>query len=292
MPHKASPCVLTEVASNKSFGSSQKVYSHYSEELGCQMNFGVYFPPQYEEAPLPVVYWLSGLTCSEKNFIEKAGAQRYAAEHGVILVNPDTSPRGLNLPGDSESWDFGVGAGFYINAEQKPWSDHYKMFNYVTIELMAVVKSNFKTNNKQSIMGHSMGGHGALICALKNPGLYASVSAFAPISNPINCPWGEKAFSGYLGSKETGNWQNWDATELVKNYNGPHLEVLIDQGKSDDFYVKKQLLPENFVAACGDSGTVSTILNLRDGYDHSYYFIASFIGDHIKHHATALKSSE
>ncbi|XP_022901891.2 S-formylglutathione hydrolase [Onthophagus taurus] len=275
---------ITEISNNKMFGGHQKIFSHNSKTVGCVMKFAVYLPPQADEKKVPVIYWLSGLTCNEQNFIQKSGAQKYAAEHGVILVAPDTSPRGLNIPGDSESWDFGVGAGFYVDATQKPWSENYKMFSYVTKELVEIVKTNFPIlEGQQSIMGHSMGGHGALICALKNPGLYRSVSAFAPISNPINCPWGEKAFSGYLGPKETGHWEEWDATELVKKYNGPSLIILIDQGSADEFYAKKQLLPENLLSAC-QSSNVPAILKLRDGYDHSYYYIASYIGDHIEYH--------
>ncbi|XP_056630694.1 S-formylglutathione hydrolase [Diorhabda sublineata] len=284
---------LTEEASNKIFGGYQKVFSHDSKEVGCKMRFGVYLPPQAEEGKkLPVIYWLSGLTCSEANFIEKAGAQKYAAEYGVIIVNPDTSPRGLNLPGDSESWDFGVGAGFYINASQEPWKKNYRMFSYVTSELPQIINGNFPVaEGLQSIMGHSMGGHGALISALKNPGFYKSVSTFAAISNPINCPWGVKAFSGYLGPQETSSWTDWDATELVKKYNGPPLELLLDQGLEDNFLKSKQLLPENLVEACKVSG-VPVILNKREGYNHSYFYIASFIGEHMKYHAEHLLSKK
>ncbi|XP_060518586.1 S-formylglutathione hydrolase [Cylas formicarius] len=280
---------LTQVSSNKSFGGHQKVYSHESKVLGCTMKFGIYLPPQAEQDKnLPVIYWLSGLTCSEANFIEKAGAQRYAAEHGVIIVNPDTSPRGLSIPGDSESWDFGVGAGFYLNATQEPWRKNYKMYDYIRTELIDLIKDNFKINAaKQSIMGHSMGGHGALILALKNPGLFKSVSAFAPICNPSECPWGIKAFSGYLGPKETGRWNEWDATELVKNYNGPPLEILIDQGLADDFLF--QLNPERLVEACKSVRT-PVVLNQREGYNHSYFYISSFIGEHIAHHVKYLKN--
>ncbi|CAH0557735.1 unnamed protein product [Brassicogethes aeneus] len=275
---------LTEVSCNKIFGGLQKVFSHKSKEVGCTMKFGVFVPPQAEEnKKLPVIYWLSGLTCSEANFIEKSGAQRYAAIHGVIIVNPDTSPRGLNIPGDSESMDFGVGAGFYINATQSPWKDNYRMFSYVTKELIEIVNLNFPVaEGKQSIMGHSMGGHGALVCALKNPGLYKSVSAFAPISNPLKCSFGIKAFTGYLGPKETGTWSEWDATELVKKYSGPALELLIDQGMEDNF-LKNQLLPENLMEACKNV-SFPAILKKREGYDHSYYYVASFIGEHIEYH--------
>lgn len=283
--------VLTQLSANKVFGGYQKIFSHESLVLGCTMKFGVYFPPQYEDKPLPVIFWLSGLTCSEANFIEKSGAQRYAAEHGVILVNPDTSPRNLNIDGDSKDWDFGVGAGFYVNATQEPWKTNYQMFNYVNYELHSTVADNFQVTGAQSIMGHSMGGHGALVCALKLPGLYKAVSAFAPISNPINCPWGQKAFSGYLGPMETGNWEEWDASKLVKKYNGPPLPIFVDQGTGDKFYKEGQLLPENLVVACKDGANlINLVLEMRDSYDHSYYYISSFIGDHIKRHATILNA--
>lgn len=281
---------LTEVASNKVFGGQQKIFSHDSKELGCKMNFGVYFPPQYESnKQLPVVYFLSGLTCNETNFIQKAGAQRYAAEYGLILVNPDTSPRGLNIPGDSDSWDFGVGAGFYINATQEPWKNNYKMFNYVTIELIQAIKENFGGADVQSIMGHSMGGHGAFICALKNPGLFSSVSAFSPITNPIQCPWGQNAFTGYLGPKETGKWEEWDATELAKVYNGPPLEIFIDQGTEDQFLKQNQLLPNNLLEAATPNTSLQTQMHMREGYDHSYFYISSFVGDHLAFHSKHLQ---
>ncbi|XP_050517365.1 S-formylglutathione hydrolase [Diabrotica virgifera virgifera] len=284
---------LTEEASNKIFGGYQKIFSHTSKEVGTKMRFGVYLPPQVEEGKkLPVIYWLSGLTCSENNFIEKAGAQRYAAEYGIIIVNPDTSPRGLNLPGDSDSWDFGVAAGFYVDATQEPWKTNYRMFSYVTSELPKLVNENFPVaEGQQSIMGHSMGGHGALISALKNPGLYKSVSSFAAISNPTKCPWGVKAFSGYMGPEEGCSWTDWDATELVKKYNGPPLELLLDQGLEDNFLKSEQLLPENLVQACKSSG-VPVILKKREGYNHSYFYIASFIGEHIKYHAEHLLSKK
>lgn len=278
---------LTEVSSNKSFGGWQKVFSHESAELGCTMKFGIYLPPQAEDKKLPVIYWLSGLTCSEANFIEKAGAQRYAAEHGVIIVNPDTSPRGLNIPGDSESWDFGVAAAFYLNATQEPWKKNYRMYEYIIGELMSLVNSNFNVAvGKQSIMGHSMGGHGALTLALKNPGLFKSASGFAPICNPSVCPWGIKVFTGYLGPKESGNWEAWDATELVKKYNGPPLELFIDQGTADQFL--SQLNPQNLVEACKSVG-VPVILKQREGYNHSYFYVSSFIGEHIEYHAKHLQ---
>ncbi|CAL1683970.1 unnamed protein product [Lasius platythorax] len=282
---------LTQVQSNKIFGGWQKVYSHNSTELGCKMKFAVYLPPQVEEGPVPVIYWLSGLTCTEANFSEKAGAQKYAANYGVLLVIPDTSPRGLNIPGEDDSYDFGSGAGFYVDATREPWKKNYRMYSYVTKELPALVNKEFATlPDRQSIMGHSMGGHGALICALKNPEQFKTVSAFAPISNPILCPWGKKAFSGYLGGPEDNvAWKEWDATELAKKYNGPPLDILIDQGKEDQFLKQDQLLPENLLNAAKDNG-IALVLRFQDGYDHSYYFIATFIEDHFKHHIKYLKS--
>ncbi|KAL3280554.1 hypothetical protein HHI36_003783 [Cryptolaemus montrouzieri] len=253
------------------------------------MKFGIYLPSQIEDKKLPVIYWLSGLTCSEANFIEKSGAQRYAQEYGVVIVNPDTSPRGLNISGDKDNWDFGEGAGFYVDATEEPWKKNYNMFSYVTKELIEIISTNFNViEGTQSIMGHSMGGHGALICALKNPGLYQSVSAFAPICNPSKCAWGRKAFEGYLGPQETSNWSDWDATELVKVYNGPPLCLFIDQGAADKFLQEEQLLPNNLVEAC-KIAKVPIILNKREGYDHSYFYISSFIGEHIKHHSGYLQ---
>lgn len=282
---------ITLISSNKSFGGYQKIYSHHSKELACEMKFAIYLPPQSEDATLklPVLYWLSGLTANETNFIQKAGAQKYAAEHGIIIVCADTSPRGVDLPGEDDSYDFGTGAGFYVDAITDPWNKHYKMFTYITKELIELINHNFATlENVQSISGHSMGGHGALISALRCPGLYKSVSAFAPIANPIKCEWGQKCFTGYLG-ENTDLWKEWDATELIKNYNGPPLMLRIDQGGNDEFL--QQLQPENLIEACR-SGRVACVYNLREGYDHSYFFIASFIAEHIAHHAQALKAQE
>jgi len=279
---------LTQVSCNKCFGGLQKVYSHHSSELGCDMKFAVFLPPNAKPGhPAPALYWLSGLTCNEQNFITKAGAQKYAAQHGIIIICPDTSPRGLNIPGEDDGWDFGTGAGFYVNATEEKWKTNYRMFSYVTEELPKLVNANFPViHDNISISGHSMGGHGALVCALKNPGLYRSVSAFAPICNPINCAWGEKAFGGYLGAdKET--WKQWDACELVQAYNGPPLPILIDQGLEDGFLKDGQLLPDNFVSSCQKSN-FPVVLRKQDDYDHSYYFIASFIPDHIDHHAKHL----
>jgi S-formylglutathione hydrolase len=280
---------LTKVSSNKIFGGFQQVFSHDSSELGCKMNFGIYLPPQAESTKVPVIYWLSGLTCTEQNFVTKSGMQQYATKHGLIVVAPDTSPRGCNIEGEDDSWDFGTGAGFYVDATEEKWKKNYRMYSYVTSELPQLIQANFPAErDKQSIMGHSMGGHGALICYLKNPGLYRSVSAFSPICNPIECPWGQKAFLGYLGSNKS-SWEEYDACALTSSFNGPLSDILIDQGGDDEFLHKGQLLPNNFVTKCADA-KVPVMLRMQEGYDHSYYFIASFIGDHFTHHARYLNA--
>ncbi len=263
-----------------------EVYSHLSSATQTPMKFSVYRPPQAAERRVPVLYWLSGLTCTEENFMAKAGAQQFAAQHGLLLVAPDTSPRGANLPGESESWDFGVGAGFYVNAAQAPWSKHYRMYEYVTDELPTLVKENFPVfPNREAISGHSMGGHGALVAALRQPGRYLSVSAFAPICAPTLCPWGEKAFKNYLGTVEAG--AEYDAHLLIQKAKS-RFPLLVDQGTEDKF-LKDQLKPEKLQAACENSGFPLT-LRMQPGYDHSYYFIASFMGDHIAHHARYLNA--
>lgn len=278
----------TLVNSWKCFGGFQKVFQHQSKVLGCQMTFAIYLPPQAESGPVPVLYWLSGLTCTQDNFIQKAGAQRYASEYGIAIVCPDTSPRGCSIEGEDDSYDFGSGAGFYVDATEDKWKTNYNMYSYVTAELPKLVESNFPLDaTRRGITGHSMGGHGALTCFLKNPGMYKSLSAFAPICNPSNCPWGTKAFTGYLGSDQS-TWKSWDATELVRSFSGPLKSyILIDQGKDDNFLSQKQLLPEAFVEACRSTST-PVVLRMQEGYDHSYYFISSFIGEHIKHHADVL----
>ncbi|MCK9988752.1 MAG: S-formylglutathione hydrolase [Azoarcus sp.] len=270
----------------KSFGGWLKRYRHRSRTLDCDMTFAVYLPPQAElGGRLPVLYWLSGLTCTDENFMQKAGAQRVAAELGLVLVAPDTSPRGPDVPGDPDgAWDFGHGAGFYLNATQAPWARQYRMHDYVVEELPALVEASFPVSDARGISGHSMGGHGALVCALRNPGRYRSVSAFAPISNPMNCPWGEKAFSRYLGEERT-RWREWDATMLIADAQ-EKLPILVDQGDRDDF-LNTQLKPEALETAARAAGHPLT-LRLQPGYDHSYYFIASFIEDHLRHHAAAL----
>jgi S-formylglutathione hydrolase len=264
-------------------GGWQDVYEHASSTLGCTMRFAVYLPPQAATQTLPVLYWLSGLTCTEQNFITKAGAQRYAAEHGVILVAPDTSPRGDDVA-DADGYDLGKGAGFYVNATQAPWATHYRMYDYIVDELPALVEGNFPVTDARAISGHSMGGHGALTIALKNPGRYRSVSAFSPIVAPSQVPWGEKAFGAYLG-EDRETWQAYDTVALIAGAQ-ERLPLLVDQGDADEF-LQTQLKPELLQAAADVAGHPLT-LRLQPGYDHSYYFIASFIGDHIAHHARAL----
>ena len=275
---------MQRIESHACHGGRQEVWSHPSTTLGCGMRFGVYLPPQADHAACPVLYWLSGLTCSEQNFIAKAGAQRYAARHGVILVAPDTSPRGDGVA-DAEGYDVGLGAGFYVNATQAPWSRHYRMYDYVVDELPALVDAHFPASTARAISGHSMGGHGALVIALKNPGRYRSVSAFSPIVAPAQAPWGEKAFGAYLGDDRAA-WKAWDASELVRGA-GEQLPLLVDQGDADEF-LADQLKPELLQAACAAAGHPLR-LRMQPGYDHSYYFIASFIGEHIAHHAAALR---
>lgn len=280
----ASPNLISE---NRCFNGTLGFYSHPSAICNSEMRFSIYQPPQAKTEPLPVLYFLSGLTCTEENFMAKAGAQQYAAKYGLILVAPDTSPRNTGIPGEDDDFDLGTGAGFYVDATVEPWASHYKMYSYIVDELPALIAENFPIKpEKQGIFGHSMGGHGALICALKNPQQYQSVSAFAPIAAPMRCAWGEKAFTNYLGADKK-TWRNYDASELVltSNYNRP---ILIDQGTIDQF-LAKQLLPEVFEAACQKVVQPLT-LRYQDGYDHSYYFIASFIEDHIRHHAAALHS--
>ena len=276
---------MKTISEHKSFGGVQGYYSHASTEIGLEMRFAVYQPPQAASASLPVLYYLAGLTCTEDTFVMKAGAQRIAAELGLILVSPDTSPRGAGIPGDAESWDFGVGAGFYVDASREPWSKHYRMYGYVTRELPALVAEKFPVDaTRQGIFGHSMGGHGALVCALRNPGQYKSLSAFAPIAAPMRCPWGKKAFKGYLGD-DLETWREYDASELVKRTQFPQT-ILVDQGLADKFLVD-QLYPEVFEAACRDAGQRLT-LRRQEGYDHGYFFISTFMEDHLRHHAAQL----
>ena len=275
---------MQKIESHASFGGTQEVWQHASSTLGCDMKFAVYLPPQAADGPCPVLYWLSGLTCTEQNFITKAGAQRYAAEHGIILVAPDTSPRGEGVA-DAERYDLGQGAGFYVDATREPWSKHYRMQEYVSRELPAWVESDPAASDVRAISGHSMGGHGALVTALRHPGRYRSVSAFSPIVAPSRVPWGEQAFAAYLGDDRDA-WKPWDAVELVAGAK-EKLPLLVDQGDADEF-LERELRPELLRAACEAAGQPLD-LRIQPGYDHSYYFIASFIGEHIAHHARALK---
>jgi len=278
------PTTPEMISCTKSFGGWLKRYKHASNSTATEMIFAIYLPPQAQNKPVPVLYWLSGLTCTDENFMQKAGAQRLAAELGLAIVCPDTSPRGTDFPGEHDSYDFGSAAGFYVNATQAPWSENYRMYDYVVEELPQVIKAHFPVTEACAISGHSMGGHGALICALKNPDQYQSVSAFSPISNPSNCPWGEKALTGYLGTNKE-HWKAWDSCELISQAT-QQLPLLIDQGQADDFLVE-QLKPEALEAACKAVG-YPLELRMQPGYDHSYFFIASFIDDHLRHHANAL----
>ncbi|CAL9751903.1 unnamed protein product [Musa acuminata subsp. burmannicoides] len=278
----------TEISSSKMFGGYNRRYRHFSPTLGCSMTFTVYFPPPSSPSQkFPILYWLSGLTCTDENFIMKSGAQRAASGEGIALVAPDTSPRGLNVEGEADSWDFGVGAGFYLNAKEEKWKN-WRMYDYVVKELPKVLSENFEQldTSRASISGHSMGGHGALTIYLKNLEKYKAVSAFAPITNPTNCPWGQKAFSNYLGSDKS-DWQEYDATLLIEKCSKISTPILIDQGE-DDKFLHDQLLPHNFEDAC-KGANAPLVLRMQPGYDHSYYFISTFIDDHIHHHAKALK---
>ncbi|MGI0486664.1 S-formylglutathione hydrolase [Pantanalinema rosaneae CENA516] len=289
-----SPQLLTEYAC---FGGTLGFYSHLSQACNSEMKLAVYLPPQAASQPLPVLYFLSGLTCTEENFMVKAGAQRYAAEYGLILVAPDTSPRETGIPGEAQDWDLGSGAGFYVDATIAPWNQYYQMYSYVVKELPELIAAHFPVRRDringveqlcQGIFGHSMGGHGALVCALRNPQQYRSVSAFAPIVAPSRCPWGQKAFTHYLGTDETA-WQSYDASELVLRQQIPQ-PILIDQGTADSF-LESQLMPHLFQQACEQAGQPLT-LRMQAGYDHSYYFIATFIADHIRHHAAILSRAD
>ncbi|MEH6648561.1 MAG: S-formylglutathione hydrolase [Motiliproteus sp.] len=289
---------IEQISANKSFGGWHRQYSHYSSTLNCQMRFAIYLPPQLfaegsasaeEMAPtvqnVPVLYWLSGLTCSDENFMQKAAVQRIAAKLGIAIVAPDTSPRGDDVADDpQQAYDLGLGAGFYVNATQAPWKQHYQMYDYIVSELPALIEAQFPVSEGRSVSGHSMGGHGALIAALKNPGRYRSVSAFSPISNPSNCPWGEKALTAYLGSDKS-DWLQYDASELMRRTEGK-TPALVDQGEADDF-LATQLKPQTLVEAAAAS-SYPLQLRMQPGYDHSYYFIASFIEDHLHFHAEHL----
>jgi S-formylglutathione hydrolase len=277
---------LDQIGANQSFGGQQLRYKHQSTMLNCEMTFSVYLPPQANKGPVPVLYWLSGLTCTDENFVQKAGAQRYAAEHGIAIVCPDTSPRGEGVADDPEgAYDMGLGAGFYVNATQQPWAEHYQMYSYVVDELPAIINTEFPIDGQRaSISGHSMGGHGALIIALKNPGRFKSVSAFAPICSPLNCPWGNKTLSNYLG-ENLEDWKQYDTVELVKQ-STLQLPVLVEQGEGDNFLAEQ--LKTQLLIRASEEAEFPMQIRLQSEYDHSYFFIATFIGEHIAFHARAL----
>ena len=281
---------LDLLSAHACFGGAQRVYQHASREIGLPMKFSVYLPPQaLQGAKRPVLVYLAGLTCNEDTFMTKAGAQRLAADLGLVLVAPDTSPRGANVPGEADAWDFGVGAGFYLDATQAPWATHWRMESYLTHELLPLLGAHLPVDlERAGIFGHSMGGHGALTLALRHPGVFKSVSAFAPIAAPSQCPWGKKAFSGYLG-KDESTWLAHDASALMAAQTTPPYPggILIDQGLADKFLLENQLLPEVFEAACAQVGQPLT-LRRQPGYDHGYYFIQTFMADHLAHHALAL----
>jgi len=276
---------IETIAEYRCFGGTQGYYRHDSSETGTPMRFAVFVPSQAASGPRPVLYFLSGLTCTEENFTVKAGAQRRAAELGLVLVMPDTSPRGTDLPGEHDAYDFGSGAGFYVDATEVPWSVNYRMYSYVTRELPALVAEHFPVDEvRTGVFGHSMGGHGALVAALRNPRTFRSVSAFAPIVSPMRCPWGEKAFSGYLGP-DRESWRGYDACALIED--GHRVpSILVDQGLDDQF-LDSQLFPERLEAAC-KAARISLKLRLQSGYDHSYFFIATFVEDHLDWHAARL----
>ena len=278
---------MPRIEQHASFGGSQEVWKHASRSTGTEMRLGVYLPPAALAGErCPVLYWLSGLTCNEQNFITKVGAQQHAAQHGLILVAPDTSPRGEGVADDA-AYDLGQGAGFYLNATQAPWAAHYRMEDYVVDELPALIEQHFPATDRRSIFGHSMGGHGALSLALRHPGRYRSVSAFAPIVAPSQVPWGQKAFTAYLGDDRSA-WAAHDTVALIAHAQ-ERLPLLVDQGDADDF-LAKELRPELLEAACAQASHPLT-LRRQPGYDHSYYFMASFMGEHVAHHAAALQNS-
>ena len=276
---------MNRIEHHASFGGRQEVWQHASRSTGTDMKLGVYLPPAaLAGEKCPVLYWLSGLTCTEQNFITKAGAQQFAAQHGLIVVAPDTSPRGEGVANDA-AYDLGQGAGFYLNATEEPWAPHFRMEDYVVNELPALIEQHFPASAARGIFGHSMGGHGALTLALRHPGKYRSVSAFSPIVAPSQVPWGQKALKAYLGD-DLAAWQAHDAVALIASVT-ERLPLLVDQGDADEF-LAEHLKPELLRAACDKAGHPLT-LRMQPGYDHSYYFIASFMGDHVAHHAKALR---
>ncbi len=290
MSSKMNPEPLQLLSEHACFGGVQRFYQHPSTEIGLPMKFSVFLPPQAQQGPVPALVYLAGLTCNEETFMVKGGAQRVAAELGLALIAPDTSPRGANAPGEADSWDFGVGAGFYLDATQAPWVSHWRMESYLLAELLPLIGQQLAIDTQRlGIFGHSMGGHGALTLALRHPGRFKSVSAFAPICAPSHCPWGEKAFSGYLG-EDRGSWAGHDASALMQHQTAAPFPagLLIDQGLADKFLVE-QLHPERFEAACAAIGQPLT-LRRHAGYDHGYYFVQSFMADHLHHHARQLGS--
>ncbi|OZI77165.1 S-formylglutathione hydrolase [Bordetella genomosp. 12] len=276
------------LSEHRAFGGRQRFYRHDSTAIGLPMRFSVFLPQQAESGRVPVLFYLAGLTCTEETFMIKAGAQRLAAEHGVMLVSCDTSPRGAGVPGETDQWDFGAGAGFYLDARTAPYAPHYRMETYVAAELFDLATRDLPGDAARAgLFGHSMGGHGALTLALRHPGRWASVSAFAPIAAPTRCPWGKKAFAGYLG-EDTALWAQHDASELMRGLSNPYPQgILIDQGLSDQF-LAEQLYPEAFEAACQQAGQPLT-LRRHEGYDHGYYFISTFMADHIRFHVERLR---
>ncbi|WP_250499044.1 S-formylglutathione hydrolase [Caballeronia sp. GAWG1-5s-s] len=280
--------MLELVEEHRCFDGVQRIYRHESRSIGLPMRFSVFLPAAASASKVPALFYLAGLTCTEETFSIKAGAQRYAAEHGIALIAPDTSPRGADIPGEKDAWDFGVGAGFYVDATREPWRDRYRMYSYVTQDLREAVLAELPVReDRLGIFGHSMGGHGALVLALRNPDVYRSVSAFAPIAAPSQCPWGVKAFTGYLGDDRDA-WKQYDASELVKGDAASRFEggILIDQGLADQF-LAEQLHPDVFERNAREAGHSVTVRR-HEGYDHGYFFISTFIGEHIAHHARVL----
>jgi S-formylglutathione hydrolase len=278
---------LETVSESRCFGGRQVTYKHRSEACACTMRFAAYLPPAAERDPVPAVYWLSGLTCTEENFSVKSGAQRYAAELGVALIIPDTSPRGVNIPGEDAQIDIGTGAGFYVNATEAPWAPHYQMYDYITEELVEIVNASLPVDPaRKSISGHSMGGHGALLIGVRNPERYRSISAFAPIAAASLSVWGQPAFTAYLGT-DRDRWREYDVAEQIRRMPSKH-ELLVDQGAADPFLDK--LRPADLQRACSESGQKLRYRE-RAGYDHGYFFVSSFIGEHLEFHAAALRTS-
>ena len=282
--------MLKQRSAHRTFGGITSYWEHESSACNSPMRFSVFEPPTRKQLRPPVLYYLAGLTCTEETFMVKAGAQRFAAAYGIMLVTPDTSPRNTGIPNEDQDWDLGSGAGFYIDAQQKPWVQHYRMYSYVTSELPTLIASKWDIDpHRRGIFGHSMGGHGALVCALKKPEQYLSVSAFAPIAAPTQCPWGKKAFACYLGT-DADVWKEWDASEIVGTTKANYDDILIDQGTKDEF-LSEQLFPERFLESCR-AANQSVTFRKHDGYDHGYNFISTFIADHMEFHGQRLVEAE